>query len=139
MSCAFDGQGLVIEGLKFLTPEEALAFLEDDAILVDLRDEIWKNGRTFDVKHLISLPYKSLQTEFNTLPQDRLLILADYVGIYSKESIRFLRDKGYFSVASLIGGIVEWVNDGIPTKINHDEELVGGCACQLKPRNQVKS
>ena len=36
---AFDGKGMVIQGLRFLGPKEALASLQEGALLVDLRTE----------------------------------------------------------------------------------------------------
>jgi len=40
----FSGHGLLINGLVFLSPKEALPFLEGDAILVDLRSGLGRNG-----------------------------------------------------------------------------------------------
>jgi len=133
-----NGVSLRIKGLNFLTPSEALPLLESNAVLVDLRDDFFKNGREFDVPDQISIFYKDLESNYSKSSRDRLLILADYVGIHSKEAGYYLMSKGYSQVASLIGGIVDWVRDGMPTRINHDEELVGGCACQLKKRKEVK-
>lgn len=103
-----------------------------------MRDDYYKNGRYFDVPNVVSVFYKDFQTAYTCLPTDKMLILADYVGIHSKEAAYFLLSKGYTRVASLIGGIVDWVRDGMPTRIDHGEELVGGCACQLKKRKRVK-
>jgi rhodanese-related sulfurtransferase len=130
---------MIINGLSFLTPSEALPLLESNAVLVDLRDDYYKNGREFNVLSLVSLFYKDLETNYNILSRDKLLNLADYVGLHSKEAGHFLLSKGYTQVASLIGGIVDWVKDGMPTKIDHSEELVGGCACQLKKRKLIKT
>jgi rhodanese-related sulfurtransferase len=129
---------MIINGLSFLAPSEALLLLKANAVLVDLRDDYFKNGREFDVPHHTSLFYKNLETDYNKLPTDKLLILADYVGIHSKEAGYYLLSKGYTQIASLIGGIVDWVKDDMPTIIDHSEELVGGCACQLKKRKQVR-
>lgn len=127
-----------MDNLLFLSPREALPLLQNGAVLVDLRDDYYKNGREFEVPETVSLFYKDLETANPGLPKDKMLILADYVGIHSKEAGFFLLSKGYTRIASLIGGIVDWVKDGMPTRIDHSEELVGGCACQLKKRKRVK-
>lgn len=127
-----------MEELIFLSPREALDRINAGALLIDLRDEYYKNGRYFDVGEFISIYYKEFPEKYLELPRDRLLILADYVGIHSKELGFFLLSQGYEKVASLVGGIVDWVKDGMPTIIDHAEELVGGCACQLKKRKRVK-
>lgn len=129
---------MIINGVSFLTPREALPLLEANAVLVDLRDDYYKNGREFDVPEVVSVFYKDFVAEYSKLPQDRMIILADYVGIHSKEAGYFLMSKGYTQVVSLIGGIVDWVKDAMPTIVDHAEELVGGCACQLKKRKRVK-
>jgi rhodanese-related sulfurtransferase len=129
---------MVIKGNEYLSPQEAYALLSDDAILVDLRDDSYKNGREFDVKNVIPIFYRNLETDYMSLPRDKKLILADYVGLRSKEAMLFLKNRGFDNVASLIGGVVNWEQEGLPLKIDHGEELVGSCACQLKPRKRVK-
>lgn len=129
----FAGHGLLIDGIVFLSPREALAFLEADAILVDLRTEETRNGRRFDVEQVIDLPHPQFVDEFDTLPRDKPLILVDCVGLRSKECVKILLQRGYGSVASLNGGMVEWLGQGLPTIVDRGEELVGQCVCQLRP------
>lgn len=124
--------------LIFISPREALAKIRAGALLIDLRDDYYTNGRYYDVGEFVSIFYKEFPEKYKELPKDRLLILADYVGIRSKELGFFLIAQGYDQVASLVGGIVDWVKDGMPTITDHAEELVGGCACQLKKRKRVK-
>lgn len=132
------GRGMLIDGLVYLSPKEALPFLEAGAILVDLREGEERNGRSFGAGNVILLPFRSLEVDFPSLPKDRLLILADCVGLKSKQGLYFLRDRGYELIASLIGGMVDWEQDGMPTVIDRDEELSGGCACKLKPARKTK-
>lgn len=126
-----------INGNEYLSPQEAYAMLSDDAILVDLRDDSYKNGREFDVQNVIPIFYRDLDAEYMSLPRDKRLVLADYVGLRSKEALLFLKDRGSENVAALIGGVVNWEQEGMPLKIDHGEELVGSCSCQLKPRKAI--
>ncbi|HEY3447081.1 MAG TPA: rhodanese-like domain-containing protein [Myxococcales bacterium] len=134
MGNRFSGHGLVIDGLVYLSGSDALPLLKVDAVLVDLREGLERNGREFDVAALINLPFRELSSGYAALPQDKPLVLADCVGLKSKDGVRFLLGKGYESVASLNGGMVDWEREGFPTIIDRSEELTGGCACQLKPR-----
>lgn len=134
----FGDKGMCINDIVYLRPAEALYFIEKGAILVDLREEEYKNGREFAVKNKLWMPYHLFKTEFSTLPNDRLLIIADYVGLHSKEAVVFLKEQGYTQLASLNGGIIAWVEGGFPTTLNKDDELIGSCACQLKPRKKTK-
>jgi arsenate reductase len=130
----FAGHGLNINGIVFLSPKDALPFLEADAILVDLREGLERNGREFQVNNVIPMPHRRFEAEFAALPEDRPLILACCVGLESRDAARFLMAHGYTSVASLNGGMIAWEQDGMPTAIDRGEELAGGCACQLRPR-----
>lgn len=134
MENEFDKYCTFLDGLKFTSGKEALKILETGGVLVDLRDDLLKNGRNFRVKESFFLPYCELEEKYSTLPKDRFLIMADYVGLKSKLAVEFLKTKGYDNIASLAGGILDWELDGMPMAKNTDEELVGGCACQLRPR-----
>lgn len=139
MGDCFAGRGLRIDGLVHLSPREALPFLEDGAILVDLREGLERNGRGFKVKNLVVLPYRELAAAMDTLPRGTPLILADCVGLKSKDALRYLVEHGYESVASLNGGMVDWQGDGLPTIIDREEELAGSCTCRLRPRKAYRS
>lgn len=138
MKNPFKGLGIINDNLVFLSPKEARQLLDKDVILVDLREDKFKNGRQFQVNKLITLPYHDLEQNYSILPKDKPLILADFVGIKSKLAMVFLKKHGFELLASLIGGITDWEKEGMPIQINHDEELVGGCVCQLRPRNGKK-
>ena len=79
--------------LIYLSPREALAKINEGALLIDLRMSITQTVDT-DVGEFISIFYKEFPEKYLELPRDRLLILADYVGIHSKELDSFcsLRD-----------------------------------------------
>jgi rhodanese-related sulfurtransferase len=135
----FSGHGLFIEGIVYLSGADALPFLRAGTVLVDLREGLERNGRTFDVEGVIDLPYRELASAFGQLPRDKPLILADCVGLKSKEGVRFLLEQGFENVASLNGGMVDWEQEGFPTIIDRSEELMGGCACRLRPRKVYES
>jgi len=139
MTMVFERHGLHIDGLVFLSPREAAAFLAQDAVLVDLRDGLERNGREFDVGNVVLMTAAELAEGFASLPRDRPIILADCVGLGSKKAQRFLLEQGYTDVASLNGGMVDWERDGLPTRIDRNEELSGGCACRLRPGGMTRS
>lgn len=131
--------GMLINGMRYVYGRDALELLNNGAVLVDLRDEFLKNGRFYAVPHIISISHKTIKTEFETLPKDKILILADYVGLISKEIAEFLKSKGFELIMVLTGGIIDWERDNMPISIDRDCELVGSCTCQLKPRKIKKS
>lgn len=52
---------------------------------------------------------------------------------YSKEAARFLIDREHESVASLNGGMMNWVGAGMSTITDRGEQLTESCVCQLRP------
>ena len=130
----FEKFGLHIAGIIHLDPKEAYELAINGAIIVDVRDEMEMNGKKFIVPDVICLPTKQFAREFEKLPKDKPLIMADSVGLKSKEAVLFLMQKGYTNIANLNGGIIDWEKDNLPTDVNDDEVLAGGCACKLRPK-----
>jgi rhodanese-related sulfurtransferase len=135
MSNCLTGHGLYIDDIVFLSPREALPFLEGEAILVDLRPEHERSGREFGVRTVVSLPFEELAGQYEALlPHDRPLILADAAGVHVKKAIRLLQAQGYEEIAALNGGMVDWQGDGLPLCVDRGEQLTGSCTCQLRPK-----
>jgi len=134
MKNPFEAYGLHIAGITHLSPKEALELAGNGAVIVDVRNDKEMNGKKFIVPEVIYLPAHTLADEYEKLPKDKPLIFADSVGLKSKEAVLFLMAKGFTLIANLNGGIVDWQGDGLPTDINDDEVLSGGCACQLRPK-----
>jgi rhodanese-related sulfurtransferase len=133
MSSPFHGQGLLINGVVFLSPREALPLCEAGAVMVDLRLESERNGRAFALPAVIERPYLELAAALDELPRDRPLILADCVGIRSKAAVPLLCEHGFETLAVLNGGMVDWDRDGMPIVLDRDAQLTGSCTCQLRP------
>jgi len=130
----FAGQGLRINGVTHLSPREALAAIQRGALLVDIREDYELGMKTFDVPALVALANSTFEETFDQLPTDRPLIIADSVGLRSREAVVFLQRHGYAYVANLNGGILDWESAGLPTRVG--ELWAGQCACQLKPRRR---
>jgi sulfur dioxygenase len=140
MSSPFEKYGFISSGILNVTPLEAFELCLKGAVIVDVREDYLNNFKTFDVTDILFLPKSKLEQEYTRLPEDKSLIFADTVGLRSKETVIFLKDKGFERIASLAGGIVDWERDGLPLKTNLEERLSGSCVCQLKPRdlNKIK-
>lgn len=130
------GGGKAENGLKCLSPSEALALLKGNAVLLDIREEYETNFRQFDVPETILFSQEDLPDKLECLPRDRLLVVADNVGMYSKEVALQLLALGFSQVASLTGGMVDWYREGFPVAVDRGFELTGSCSCKLRPRKQ---
>ncbi|MDO8897563.1 MAG: rhodanese-like domain-containing protein [Bacteroidales bacterium] len=132
-------QSFESQGLRFITPRKAWPLLEKGALLVDLRPDYEGAGKLPDVQELLLLSYTEIEENWQEIPRDEAVILADAVGIRSKEVLKLLLSRGYTNVVSLAGGFVDWERDGFPIIIDLSERLTGSCMCQLRPRNRKKS
>jgi len=118
-----------------LSAREALELLTNGSILVDVRPE-YELGRLFDVEQIIYCPYKEIEDHLTELPKDKPLIIADAVGIRSKEVCQLLLNDGFEKIYNLAGGIVDWERMGYPVSKDKSRILTGSCMCQLRVRNK---
>jgi hydroxyacylglutathione hydrolase len=136
MKNLFQNCRLQINGINYVLPSEVIPLLEQGAILVDLREEVETDIKSFDVKSLICLPHDQFDEKWKTLPLEKPLILADSVGLWSKTAVATLQANGYAEVASLAGGFNEWFRDGFPVKEGKCQPLNGPCLCMIKPHEK---
>jgi rhodanese-related sulfurtransferase len=133
----FSSRGFISSGFFNLTPSEAYKEATvGGAVLVDVREERLTGYKRFDVPVVIYMPKSRMHDDFEYLPDDKPLIIADSVGLRSHEVMEFLLSKGFTNIANLAGGIVDWEKDRLPLKIDLSEQLSGSCVCQLRPRHK---
>ena len=125
---------LHIAGIDYVLPSEALELLKRGACIVDLRTEFEIEIKAFGVDRVAFLPYEELEEKYELLSRETPLILADSVGLHSKEALLFLRSKSFVKMASLAGGIAEWEKDGLPMRKGKYQPLNGPCPCMIRPR-----
>jgi len=135
----FDDIGFYAHGVLNLTPYESFELCKKGAIIVDVRESYMNNFKMFKVDSVLYLPYSDLLNSYQQLPSDTPLIIADSVGLKSRESVLFLRQAGFENVANMSGGIVDWERDGLPLTTDITARLSGSCMCQLKTREGRKS
>ena len=129
----FNNLGFEIDGLLHLTGKQALLCLQNGAILVDVREDYEIAIKDFGISNILLCPHTVFDKLYKTLPNDSALIMADCVGLHSKEAAFKLLANGFTKVANLVGGIAAWERDGLP--MSSDVETMGGqCMCQIKSR-----
>lgn len=135
----FNNIGFQSAGFLNLTPREAYhEAINNNAVIVDVRETALIGYKCFDVPNVIYAPNSELKKYFSNLPADKPLIIADSVGLRSKEAMLSLLSIGFSNLSNLAGGLVEWDRDGLPLKIDQGEALSGACLCRLKPRKKFK-
>jgi len=129
----FNNLGFEIDGLLHLTGKQAFTCIEQGAILVDVREDYEIAIKDFGIINKLECPFSSFDKLFGTLPKNNPLILADCVGIHSKEAAIKLLSNGFTAIANLIGGVADWERDGLP--MNTDVEFMSGqCPCAMRSR-----
>jgi rhodanese-related sulfurtransferase len=136
MNNLFQNCKLQIGGIFYVLPSEVIPLLQQGAVIVDLREEIETDIKSFGVEQVIYLTHYEFDEKWETLPLEKPLILADSVGIWSKKAAATLQSKGYVNVASLAGGFNEWDKDGFPVKAGNCQPLNGPCLCMIKPHEK---
>lgn len=129
----FQNLGFEINGVLNLTGKQAIKCLSCDAILVDIREDFEIAIKDFGVPGKLFCPYTEFDKLAITLPKAKPLIIADCVGIHSKEAAHKLLESGFTKIANLAGGIAEWERDGLPMK-KDSESMIGQCPCTMRSR-----
>lgn len=135
----FEGRGMLIQGLRFLTPKEAQESLREGAVLLDLRSNELMEMKAFQVPETVHVPHRDLEALWSQLPADRPLLLADSSGVYLREAARLLLAHGFTQIACLNGGMLAWDQAGLPVATDAEALLHGECPCVLRPRKKRPS
>lgn len=97
--------------LREVSPSEAYELLDDDAVLLDVREESeWDAGHA-PMASLI--PLAELPDHLDELPRDRLIICACRSGGRSFRAAAYLHESG-FDAANLTGGMLSWFAEDFP-------------------------
>ncbi len=121
-------------GLHHISGKDYLSMPENTVIL-DVRP-LYELGKLFGTDHVIYCPYDEIEANLELIPNDRDVVIADSVGLRSKEVAALLHKKGFNNIHNLAGGIVDWERDGLPVNTDKSRILTGSCMCQLKVRNK---
>lgn len=132
----FEKLGFKIGRIRHLSPGEAFEAAKRGAIFVDVRQPFETQYKGLGVEKVIYINHEEIEKRYQELPHDKFLVIADSVGLHSKEAIEFLHGKGFTMLANLNGGIFDWERDGLPLTVNKKEKLTGSCACMLKPHGK---
>ncbi len=125
---------------RFIAPREAYQLIKGQkALLLDVRRDFERSMRTVDVEQFFALEAEKIAEKYSALPQDKLILIIDSVGLKSKNVYEYLKGQGFINIAIIIGGVVEWEKDGLPICKNPDFNYGGQCLCQVKPRPKKNS
>jgi len=87
-------------------------------LLVDIRDTKSRQKEGLIAGPTEVLPLYRLHTDYEQLPDDKILVIYDIRAKQAPAAIRFLLEKKYYftNLTYLKGGINAWKNEGLPVK-----------------------
>ncbi len=99
-------------GLVAVSPADAVALINNDALVVDLRSaESFLRGHIVNAK---SIPFDEFSARKDTLGKSKPVIAVCDSGITSNKAVAMLRQSGIESAYSLKGGMNAWGQAGLP-------------------------
>jgi len=91
---------------KHITANDALALIEGEAIVVDIRDA--QSFATNHIKQAINLNNDNLQDFIDNTEFTTPVLVCCYHGISSQSAAAFLCERGFEEVYSIDGGFERW-------------------------------
>jgi rhodanese-related sulfurtransferase len=107
--------------VREVTPSEAFELLDDEALLIDVREvSEWDAGHA-PMASLI--PLAELPDHVDELPRNRLIICACRSGARSQRAAVFLQENG-FDAVNLAGGMISWFAEDLPFESDGDDATI---------------
>jgi len=103
-----------LSGLNQVSAAEATRLMNDDALVLDVReDKEWAEGHIPNARHI---PMAQLSTRLAELDKfkDKPIVVSCRSGHRSASICRTLKKNGFENVHNLAGGIVAWEQAGLP-------------------------
>jgi rhodanese-related sulfurtransferase len=99
-------------GMVAVAPGEAVALINDNAAIVDLRSaESYSRGHIVNARNI---PFDEFEAKKDILNKNNPVIAVCDAGINSTKAVAMLRQSGFESAYSLKGGMGAWGQAGLP-------------------------
>jgi rhodanese-related sulfurtransferase len=102
--------------IKEICPTTTQEWVNNGALLVDVREKDEVEALSYDVPHIIHIPLSEFEMRFSEIPTDRELVMVCRSGARSLRAAGFLKNQGYDRVVNMQHGIIRWAEKGFPTK-----------------------
>jgi rhodanese-related sulfurtransferase len=106
--------------MKEISTLEAFKLLENQTLLVDVREKDELANVSYAVENQLNIPMSEFEERFSEIPNDKIVIVACKAGVRSANAIQFLIRNGYSEelLINLEGGIMAWEYNGLQIKNN---------------------
>lgn len=102
---------MVVEEIE---PKEALADVQSgESVFVDVRESYELDDVKYGMDYM-HVPLGEIQSRINDFPKDKMIIVGCRSGARSMNACMFLKMNGFENVKNLEGGIMNWMESGMP-------------------------
>ncbi len=103
-----------LSGLNQVSTAEATRLMNDDALMLDVReDKEWAEGHIPNARHIPMAQLSRRLAELDKL-KDKPIVVSCRSGHRSASVCRTLKKNGFQNVHNLAGGILAWEQAGLP-------------------------
>lgn len=103
-----------LSGLNQVSTAEATRLINDDALVLDVReDKEWAEGHIPNARHIPMAQLSKRLAELDKL-KDKPIVVSCRSGYRSASVCRTLKKNGFENVHNLAGGILAWEQAGLP-------------------------
>ncbi|HVA38253.1 MAG TPA: rhodanese-like domain-containing protein [Candidatus Dormibacteraeota bacterium] len=100
--------------MRDITPVEAKQRIAEGAVLIDVRElHEWHEAHVAEARHM---PLMEVPERLHEFPRDREVVLICRSGRRSGNACDFLVERGFDGVFNLAGGMLAWVQAGLPVE-----------------------
>ena len=119
-----------IEGVKHITPQNALAELRNEtAIMIDVREEAEFKLLSIPLNNVFYYPLSGIVEQLHNIPTDKPIIVVCNAGVRSSKVVNLFNRNDFPPSANLDGGIIMWKSLGLPVDSDISAECGCGCSC----------
>ena len=97
-----------------LSPQAAMQYALEGAVLLDVRPEYETDFRRFDLPEVFLIPLEGYKEQCRKVPKEKTVIVVDSVGLFGSMVAKFLSGQGYERTGYVVGGIIAWEQAGLP-------------------------
>ena len=113
MALDIEKYGFEINGLRHVSGKESLEILKEAGLMIDVRPD-FELTKLMNIEHILYYPYDEIRDQYQDLPRETWLIIADAVGL-----------------RQLVHDLVEAVNQGAYFFGAADALVMGQLGCSL--------
>jgi len=102
---------------------DAFKLSTKNSVFVDVREKDELERIAYNVTNVINIPLSQFEHRFHLLSKEADLIIVCRTGRRSGLVTDFLSNRGYSHARNLIGGIIQWEEEGLPVIRNEEKGL----------------